>query len=84
MSEATQDRHRCRNPRCRKPFALVYRRSPEDVMIPLTVACPRCGSWDVVMVTTGAVRRAEGTWVLPLGHGVVPHQTPSDLQDPHP
>ncbi len=63
---------------------MVYHHSRADVPIPLTVACPRCGKWDVVMVTTGAVRQAQGTWVLPLGHGAVPHQTPSDLPDPQP
>jgi hypothetical protein len=70
MSDTTQDRHRCHNPGCGRPFALVYRRSSHDVPIPLAVACPRCGSWDVVMVATGAVREAEGTWVLPLDYGV--------------
>ena len=38
--------------------------------IPLAVACPRCGSWDVVMVPTGAVRETQGTWVLPLDQGI--------------
>ena len=83
MSETTQERHRCRNPRCGKPFAVVYRRCLEDVLIPLPMACPSCGRWGVVMVTSGAVREDRGTWVLPLGHAVVPHQTPSDLRDPH-
>jgi len=68
MNEATQDRHRCHNPACRKPFAVVCHRSYYDVQIPLAVACPRCGSWDVVMVPTGAVRETEGTWVVPLAH----------------
>ena len=49
---------------------MVYRRSLEDVPISLALACPRCGRWDVVMVTTGAVRQAQGTWVLPLDHAV--------------
>jgi hypothetical protein len=49
---------------------VVYRRSSHDVPIPMAVACPRCGSWDVMMVPTGAVREAEGTWVLPLDYGV--------------
>ena len=62
---------------------MVYRHSLEDVPISLAVACPRCGRWDVVMATTGAVRQTQGLWVLPLGHAVVPPQTPSDLQDPH-
>ena len=69
MNEATQARHRCHNPACRKPFAVVCHRSYYDVQIPLAVACPRCGSWDVVMVPTGAVRETEGTWVVPLAHG---------------
>jgi hypothetical protein len=51
---------------------VVYRRSLEDVPIPLPVACPSCGSWDVVMVNTGAVRESRGTWVLPLGPAVAP------------
>ena len=70
MSETTQDRHRCRNPRCRRPFAVVYHRSLADVPIPLTVACPRCGRWGVVMVSAGAVRESPGTWVLPVEHSV--------------
>ena len=70
MSDATQDRHHCHNPECRKPFAVVYHRSYYDVPIPLAVACPRCGSWDVVMVPTGAVGEAHGTWVLPLDQGI--------------
>ena len=70
MSEPTQDRHRCHNPECRKPFAVVYHRSLHDVPIPLAVACPRCGSWDVVMVATGAVMEAAGTFVLPLAQGI--------------
>jgi hypothetical protein len=49
---------------------MLYRRSWHDVPIPLAVACPRCGRWDVVMVPTGAVLGSQGTWVLPLDHGV--------------
>jgi len=70
MSETTQDRHRCRHPACRRPFAVVYHRSVHDVPIPLAIACPRCGSWDVVMVPTGAVDETAGTWVLPLAQGI--------------
>jgi len=70
MSEAAQDRHRCRNPACRRPFAVVYHRSVHDVPIPLAIACPRCGNWDVVMVPTGAVDETAGTWVLPLAQGI--------------
>ncbi len=54
---------------------MVYRRSWHDVPIPLAVACPRCGSWDVVMVATGALRETEGTWVVPLDHGVASLET---------
>jgi hypothetical protein len=32
----------------------------------MAVACPRCGRWAVVMVTTGAVRETEGSYVLPI------------------
>ena len=70
MSETTQDRHRCHNPACRRPFAVVYQHSLYDVPIPLAVACPRCGSWDVLMVPTGAVSEDAGTWVLPLTQGI--------------
>ena len=70
MSEATQDRHRCQNPECRRPYAVVYHKSTHDVPIPLAVACPRCGRWGVVMVPTAAVRETQGTWVLPIEHGV--------------
>ena len=48
---------------------MLYRRSWHDVPIPLAVACPRCSSWDVVMVPTGAVLENQGTWVLPLDYG---------------
>jgi len=75
MRDATQDRHRCHNPACRRPFALVYHRSWYDVSIPLAMACPRCGSWDVVMVPTGAVCETQGTWVLPLDHAVASLET---------
>jgi hypothetical protein len=70
MSDATQDRHRCHNPECGRPFAVVYHRSWHDVPMPLAVACPRCGSWDVVMVSTGAGGETQGTWVLPLDQGI--------------
>jgi hypothetical protein len=49
---------------------VVYQSSPHDVPIPLAVACPRCGRWDVVMVSAGAVSESPGTWVLPLEQGV--------------
>ena len=75
MRDATQDRHRCHNPACRRRFALVYYASWYDVQIPLAMACPRCGSWDVVMVPTGALRETQGTWVLPLDHGVASLET---------
>jgi len=75
MSDTTQDRHRCHNPECGRPFVVVYRRSRHDVPIPLAVACPRCGSWDVVMVPTGALRETESTWVVPLDHGVASLET---------
>ena len=48
----------------------MYHRSFEDVPIPLAVACPRCGSWDVVMVAAAAMREKPGTWVLPIENGV--------------
>lgn len=70
MTETTQDRHRCHNPGCGRPFAVVCRWSWHDVPVPLAVACPRCGSWDVVMVPTGAVLESQGTWVIPLESGV--------------
>ena len=70
MSDATQDRHRCHNPECRRRYAVVYHRSWHDVPISLAVACPSCGRWDVVMVTTGAVRETQGTWVVPLESGI--------------
>jgi hypothetical protein len=49
---------------------VVYHRSWHDVPIPIAVACPRCGRWDVVMVPTGAVRETPGTWVVPLERGI--------------
>jgi len=64
------DRHRCHNPRCHRPFAVIYRRSWHDVPIPMAVACPHCGSWDVVLVPTGAVCESDGTYVLPLDYRV--------------
>jgi hypothetical protein len=70
MDETTMDRHRCHGPRCRRPFAVVYRRSWRDVPIPMALACPHCGHWDVVMVPTGAVRETEGAYVLPLDYRV--------------
>jgi hypothetical protein len=70
MEETTMDRHRCHSPRCRRLFAVVYRRCWHDVPIPMAVACPHCGNWDVVLVPTGAVREAEGTYVLPLEYQV--------------
>jgi hypothetical protein len=77
MGETTQQRHRCHNPRCRRPFAVVYHRSVDDVPISVAVACPRCGSWDLLTVTTGAVRETPGTWVVPLDHAVPTLQTSS-------
>jgi hypothetical protein len=68
MDDTTLDRHRCHDPRCRRPYAVVYRRFPHDVPIPLAVACPSCGHWEVVMVPTGAVRDSDGAYVLPLGY----------------
>jgi len=68
MDEPTLDRRRCHSARCRRHFAVVYRRSWHDVPIPLAVACPHCGYWDVVLVPTGAVRQTAGAWVLPLDH----------------
>jgi hypothetical protein len=67
MDETKVDRQRCRAPRCGRPFAIVYRRSWRDVPVPMALACPRCGSWNVVEVPTGAVRLREGAYVLPLG-----------------
>ena len=49
---------------------MVYHRSGQDVPIPLAVACPRCGSWDVVMVHSGALHDSQTTWVLPLDQGI--------------
>jgi hypothetical protein len=66
MEATAFERHRCRHPRCRRPFAVIYRRSLQDVPIPMAVACPHCRRWDVVMVPTGAARESEGAWVLPL------------------
>jgi hypothetical protein len=71
MEGTTLDRHRCPHPRCGRPFAVVYRSSFHDVPIPMAVACPTCGCWDVVMVPTGAVHESEGAWVLPLDYHVV-------------
>jgi hypothetical protein len=70
MDETSMDRHRCHNPRCRRPFAVVYRRCWHDVPIPMAIACPHCGSWGVVLVPTGAVRESDGTYVLPLDYRV--------------
>jgi hypothetical protein len=72
MEETALDRHRCHGPRCGRPFAFVFRHSFYDVPIPLAVACPHCGRWEVVLVPTGAVRETTGTYILPLGHRVAP------------
>jgi hypothetical protein len=66
MDETTLNRHRCHHPRCGRPFAVVCRTSLRDVPIPMAVACPHCGRWDVVMVPTGAAGESEGSYVLPL------------------
>ena len=66
MDETTAVRHNCQAARCGRPFAVVCRRSMHDVPLPMPVACPRCGTWAVVMVPTGAVRESEGSYVLPL------------------
>jgi hypothetical protein len=66
VDDTTFDRHRCRDPRCGRPFAVVCRRSLNDVPIPMAVACPRCTRWNVLMVPTGTVRDADGAYVLPL------------------
>ena len=66
MDETIANRHFCQAPRSGRPFAVVCRRSMHDVPLPMPVACPRCGRWSVVMVPTGAVREAEGSYVLPL------------------
>lgn len=68
MDDTTVDRHRCHGPQCRRPYAVVYRRNVHDVPIPLAVACPSCGRWEVVLVPTGAVRDSDGAYVLPLGY----------------
>ncbi|OFV87629.1 MAG: hypothetical protein A2V74_04375 [Acidobacteria bacterium RBG_16_70_10] len=68
MDETTLDRHRCRYPRCGRPFAVVYRRSFYDIPVPHAVACPHCGGRDVVLAATGAVREHDGTYVLPIGY----------------
>ena len=44
----------------------------EDLLVPLAVACPSCGRWDVVMVKTGAVLDRPGTWVVPLDRAAPP------------
>jgi DNA-directed RNA polymerase subunit RPC12/RpoP len=62
------DRQRCHAPRCGRSFAFVYRRSWRDVPVPMAVACPYCGSWEVVEVPTGAVRVRAGAYVLPLSN----------------
>jgi hypothetical protein len=43
----------------------------------MAVACPRCGTWAVVMVSTGAVREDEGSYVLPLEPRVASIAEPS-------
>lgn len=67
MQEADFDRHRCKAPRCGRPFAVVCRRSLYDMPIAMAVACPHCQRWGVVMVPTGAVTEGDGAYVLPLG-----------------
>jgi len=66
MDETCAIRHFCQAARCGRPFAVVCKRSAHDVPLPMAVACPRCGRWAVVMVTTGAVRETEGSYVLPI------------------
>jgi hypothetical protein len=66
MEEMVAIRHSCQAPRCRRPFAVISPRSAYDVPLPMAVACPRCGTWAVVMVSTGTVREDEGSYVLPL------------------
>lgn len=66
MDEMALDRHRCHASRCGRAFAVVCRRSSHDVPVPMALACPHCGRWEVVMVPTGAVRERDGAYVLPL------------------
>jgi hypothetical protein len=68
MDETVFDRHRCLDPHCGRLFAVVYRRSLEDVPIRMAVACPHCRTWGVVMLpTTTASREADAAWVVALG-----------------
>jgi hypothetical protein len=66
MDDMALDRHRCSGPRCRRPFAVVYRCTSLDVPIRLALACPHCGRQHELTVLTGAVRDSDGAYVFPL------------------
>lgn len=64
------ERHLCSSRRCGRPFAVLYRRDWQDIPLPVAVACPHCGRWDMVCVPTGGIREADGTYVLPLDYRI--------------
>ncbi len=66
VNDMAFDRHRCRSPRCRRSFAVVYRCSSLDMPIQLSLACPHCGRQHELMVLAGAVRDSDGAYVFPL------------------
>jgi hypothetical protein len=68
MNETAFDRHRCPDPHCGRPFAVIYRRSFHDIPVRMAIACPHCRAWGVVMLPTGTARESDGAWVLPLAH----------------
>ena len=66
MGHATIDRLRCLDPRCHRPFAIVYESSPGDSPVSLALACPHCGRRHALVVPTGALHESETAYVLPL------------------
>lgn len=65
---ATLDRHRCHDPRCRRPFAVVFRTASNEPGW-LNLACPHCGTMHLVIGPAGVPREFEGAYVLPLPSG---------------
>ncbi len=57
------ERLRCLDPRCRRPFAVVYPPSTVEPPALLALACPHCGTRHSVFVASGSLSTA---YVFPL------------------
>jgi len=69
MERTTVDRLRCLDPRCRRPFAVVYHRSPTEAPISLALACPHCGTRHAIFVPAGSLGTEAAAYVFPLANG---------------